>query len=77
MKNEASVAELVTNFNINFSREIHNDDHIPTYFNCSFNAFNNHFSFMFKYRSYAFSENTPVYMWNGKLFEKRISGKVR
>jgi hypothetical protein len=71
-----STNELVSNFKINFSDHSFDNDDFPTYFNCSFYAFETDYSFVFKYRSYTFSENTPIYMWNGLIIEKRIDGKV-
>ena len=68
--------ELVLNFKINFSETTLENDEFPSSFNCSFSAFDQEFHFYFKYRSFAFSENTPVYMWNGLILEKRIDGKV-
>jgi hypothetical protein len=68
--------ELVLNFKINFSEITLENDEFPSSFNCSFSAFDQEFHFYFKYRSFAFSENTPVYMWNGLILEKRIDGKV-
>ena len=68
--------EAVLNFKINFSESKFDNDEFPSSFNCSFKAFDKDFHFYFKYRSYAFSENTPVYMWNGLILDKRIDGKV-
>ncbi len=75
---QAASVEFKVNLKLNFS-ELPSDgvDQYPMMFGCSFDAFQKTFDFVFKYRSYAFTENTPLYMWNGSFTEKRLTGKVK
>jgi hypothetical protein len=67
---------LSAELKFDFSGADFDAENFPSHFSCSFAAFGESFSLYFRYRSFAFSENTPVYTWNGSFAEKRIVGKV-
>lgn len=68
--------KIVDDFKIKYNYRNLNDKY-PSSFYCSFKLFDKFYQFEFKQKSYVFSENTPVWLWDGQFIEKRSSGRVK